>query len=94
MTPRQRQFYLFGWVFVAIFVSLVFTRCANAAIPAHLPGRYILILKTWGGTEDARFTAVDGFSGWERCKSAGLEVKARLETDDLHIDFVCVPRGN
>ena len=86
-----------GALIMLLLLAFAISYCTegHSQIPTHIPGRYVLILKSWtsGGDAYAQFTTLADFKDWDRCKSAGLEVKARLETDLLHIDFVCVARG-
>lgn len=40
---------------------------------------------------NGRMISIPGFTTWESCKSAGLQIQSRFNTDGYTLDFVCVP---
>lgn len=47
----------------------------------------------WGYDAISRLqpAPIPGFTTWESCKSAGLQIQSRFNTDGYTLDFVCVP---
>lgn len=70
---------------------------AQARRTPVLHGGWVLVIAgsastnlVWGMVRIPPF-AVSDFTTWESCKSAGLQIQSRFNTDGYTLDFVCVP---
>lgn len=73
---------------------------AQARRTPVLHGEWVLVIAGtthvpdgWGYDSVGRLqpTPISGFTTWESCKSAGLQIQSRFNTDGYTLDFVCVP---